>query len=359
MPSSRRFTGGDYDIKAFEYSVNRWRIIAAAAILLAGLISWLVFSFWQVAPSRAVSSRGTGEGGQVGLEKLHVRLGWLANANSAGQIVAAAKGYYHDEGLDVIFREGGMVDPSVKTVASGEDDVGFANGPDLVISARAAGAPLKIVAVIQREGYHGFFVRDDSVIQTPKDWIGRRVGVKLGSPTYLYYQAILGKLGIERSGIHEVPVTYDLRLFLAGEVDIYPGAKNNEAIALEAQGIRLKCFSPVDYGIPTMGNVLFANETTLHKRRDTVRRFVHATMKGWDWCRIPEHQNAAIDYLVAYSQRLDAANEFRALNMTLPFVGNGDVDRNKLAAIIDMQFRFGGLSRRVSVAEVTDSVTTN
>jgi ABC-type nitrate/sulfonate/bicarbonate transport system substrate-binding protein len=286
------------------------------------------------------------------LIKLNVRLGWLVNANSAGQIAALARGFYRDEGLDVTFHEGGLADPSVKTVAGGADDFGFANGPDLVISARAAGAPLKILAVIQREGYHGFFVREDSSITTPHDWIGRRVGVKIGSPTYLYYLTILNKLGIDRASIHEVPLGFDVRPFLTRDVEVLPGAKNNEAITLEAQGIRLRTFSPADYGIPTMGNVLFTREAMLYEHEETVRRFVRATMRGWIWCQALENRDAAIDYLVAYNPKIERLKERRALEETLPLVGDGSIDRNKLSQIIDNQFHYGGLARRVTVEEI-------
>jgi NitT/TauT family transport system substrate-binding protein len=295
----------------------------------------------------------------TGLIKLNVRLGWLVNANSAGQIIALARGFYREEGLDVTFHEGGIADSSVKTVACGADDLGFANGPDLVISARAAGAPLKILAVIQRESYHGFFVREDSNIATPHDWIGRRVGVKMGSPTYLYYLAILNKFGIYRASIQEVPLGYDVGPFLTRDVEVLPGAKNNEAITLEAQGIRLRTFSPADYGIPTMGNVLFTTEAMLHEHEETVRRFTFATMRGWLWCQAPENRDAAIEYLLAYNSKIERSKERRALDETLTLVGDGFVDKVKLADIIDNQIRYGYLARRVTVEELIAPLKTH
>jgi NitT/TauT family transport system substrate-binding protein len=330
--------------------------MALTVAVFIALVGWLASSFRQ-------ASRGPIKTAQVGLKsteliKLNVRLGWLVNANSAGQVVALARGFYRDEGLDVTFHEGGIADPSVKSVASGADDLGFANGPDLVISARAAGAPLKILAVIQREGYHGFFVREDSGIETPHDWIGRRVGVKIGSPTYLYYLAILNKLGIDRASIHEVPLGYDVLPFLTRNVEVFPGAKNNEAITLEAQGIRLRTFRPADYGIPTMGNVLFTSDAMLHQHEETVRRFVRATMRGWVWCQAPENRDAVIDYLVASNPKIDILKEKRALEETLLLIGDGSIDRAKLADIIENQISYGGLARRVTVEEIVASLST-
>jgi ABC-type nitrate/sulfonate/bicarbonate transport system substrate-binding protein len=330
-------------------------VIALMVGILIGLLGWLAVSFQHVVPGM-MKPEQIGDQKSPELIKLNVRLGWLGNANSAGQIVALARGFYREEGLDVTLHEGGIAAPSVKTVAAGADDLGFANGPDLVISARAVGAPLKILAVIHQEGYHGFFVREDSGILTPNDWVGQRVGVKVGSPTYLYYQIILTKLGIDRTAIYEVPLGYDVHPFLTRDVDVLPGATNNEAITLEANGIRLRYFLPADYGIPTMGNVLFTTEAMVRNSPDTMRRFVRATMRGWAWCKVQENRDVTIDYLIAYNPKLERLKEKRALEETLSLVGNGDIDKDKLARIIDNQIHYGDLARRISVNEITASL---
>jgi ABC-type nitrate/sulfonate/bicarbonate transport system substrate-binding protein len=305
--------------------------------------AYLTARFWPAGP---------GGGPAPPAEKLRVRLGWLVNANSAGPVVAAARGFYRDEELVVMLSEGGMAQHAVRSVAAGEEDLGFANGPDLVISARAAGVPIKIAAVIHREGYHGFFVKDNSDIRAPRDWPGKRVGVKPGSPTYTYYLALASKLGIDRNTVREVPLGYDPRPFLAGDIDVYPGAKTNEAVTFEQQGIRVRCIDPEDYGIPTIGTVLFASEPTLRCRSDAVRRFVQATMRGWDWCRPAGNREEVVSHLAALNPGLDRRKELRALELTLPLVGTGEIDRARLAAFIDVQTRHGDLSRPVTIDEL-------
>jgi ABC-type nitrate/sulfonate/bicarbonate transport systems, periplasmic components len=332
--------------------MNKRRILTVLIIVVLIILGWFASLFWYKSPSQSQPLQGAGPSPKE-LIKLNVRLAWQANANSAGQIVALARDFYREEGLDVTFNEGGIADPSVKTVAGGADDLGFANGVYPIVAARAVGAPLRIVAIIHQEGYHCFCARDNSGIQTPKDWVGRRVGVKpSGSATYYYYQMLIRKLEIDRSTISEVPVGYDVRPFLAEEVDVFPGARNNEALTIEGYGIRLKCISPEDYGIPTIGHVLFTTEAMLHAREDVVRRFVRATMRGWNWCRVPENRNAVIEYLVAYNPKIDRSKERRALDETLLLVGDGSINKNKLANIIDSQMLYGDLAHPVTVDEI-------
>jgi|GEM_PF-836148 ABC-type nitrate/sulfonate/bicarbonate transport system substrate-binding protein len=291
-----------------------------------------------------------------GLKKVNVRLGWQVNANSAGQIAALEEGFYQQAGLDVILRPGGLADPSVKTVGGGEDLIGFANGPDLVINAVAAGAPLKIVAVIQQQSYHGFFVRKDSNIKSPKDWSGRRVGVKYASPTYLLYQVLLAQEGVDPSTVTEVPLQYGLQPFLAGDIDVYPGAITNEAISIERQGIPLRIIHPADYGIETCGNVIFSTQDVIDGSPELIASFVEATMRGWRWCLDESNEERTLDYLQKHSPSLDREKEREALRLNASLVqhprGIGHVDMEKLGRILAYMREFGVLNVSINPQDI-------
>lgn len=286
------------------------------------------------------------------LALVNVRLGWAVNANSAGQVAAAELGFYRGEGLDVRLHSGGLVDPSVRTVAAGADTIGFANGPELVIAARAAGAPLRIFGTVQNKGYHVFCAKKESGIRTPADWIGRRIGVKIGSPTYLQYKVLLSKFGIESSQVEEIPLGKSLQPFLANQVDVYPGAATNEVVSLQLQGVQVHCISAEDYDVPTMGNVMFAAEETISTQSKMLRRFLRATMRGWEWCRLSGNRASAVEFLMATNPKLDARKEAKALDLTLDLIGSGSVDRRKLEQITLYQREFAGLSGGLSIEDL-------
>jgi ABC-type nitrate/sulfonate/bicarbonate transport system substrate-binding protein len=273
------------------------------------------------------------------------------------------EGYYQQAGLLVTLNPGGLDFPSVQTVVAGQDQIGFANGPDLVIRARAAGAPLRIVAVVHQRSSHGFMVRTKSGIRTPKDWEGKRVGVKFASPTYLLYQVILKKEGVDRSKIEEVPLKYGLQPFLEGQIDVYPGAFTNEAISLEMMGTDLSRMDPVDYGINSFGNVMFTTERMIKEHPDIVRRFVQATLRGWEWCLRCENHEQAVKYLQRYSEHLSSGKELAALRLNIDLVapkelgGNpvGWIDTKKLQAIVGYMREFGVLEKNIGVDDLVDS----
>ena len=65
----------------------------------------------------------------------------------APYFIAADRGWYAEEGLEVEFFEGQGSSSTVQLVAAGEDDFGFA-ASEAVISAVSQGAPVKMVANI-------------------------------------------------------------------------------------------------------------------------------------------------------------------------------------------------------------------
>src|SRR5687768_18442650 len=62
--------------------------------------------------------------GPASSRPLDVSLGWQANANSIGQIAALEKGFYREVGLDVRLHPGGLTQPSLHAVASGQHGIG-------------------------------------------------------------------------------------------------------------------------------------------------------------------------------------------------------------------------------------------
>ncbi len=296
------------------------------------------------------------------LERVSVRLGWQVNANSAGQIVALEEGFYRKAGLLVTLNPGGLDFPSVQTVSAGGDQIGFANGPDLVIKARAAGAPLKIVAVIQQRSFHGFMVKASSGIKTPKDWEGKRVGVKYASPTYMLYRALLKKEAVDRDKIEEVPLKYGLQPFLEDHIDVYPGAFTNEAISLEMMGTKLTRVHPADYGINTCGNVIFTTERMIQEHPETVRGFVQATLRGWEWCLERSNQAEAVKHVQQHSKHLKKEKELAALQLNVDLVGAEELGKNpvgwidveKLKAIVGYMREFGVIEKDVAASDLVD-----
>ncbi|MDP3446213.1 MAG: ABC transporter substrate-binding protein, partial [Ignavibacteria bacterium] len=111
--------------------------------------------------------------------KVTVRLKWLHQAQFAGFYYAKEAGFYKDAGINVTINPGGVDFPAVQMVSAGSEQFGV-TAADQLLLAREKGIPVVCLAVIYRKSPVVYFAKTSSGIKTPKDFIGKKVGVKLG-----------------------------------------------------------------------------------------------------------------------------------------------------------------------------------
>lgn len=272
--------------------------------------------------------------------QLNVRLGWTINANSAGPIVADALDFYSTAGLHVDLRPGGLGAPALNNVLGGVDDIGCTNGIDPVLKAQSTGVGLRILAAFHQKSYHAFFVRSGEGLDRPVDWVGKNIGVKHASPTFVLYQALLARAGVSRSSVIEFPLGQDPLLFLQGYIDVYPGAITNEGVFFELEGIPVDEVLPSDFGIETYGTVCFVTDKFYKQNRDILYRFIEATVQGWKWASKTENEERVLDFLLEKDSKLSREKERLALRRTLKFVFDegatvGEISSARVQAIVD------------------------
>ena len=123
--------------------------------------------------------------------------------------MAKEKGYYKSEGLDVNIQPGGPDFPAVQMVTGGNEQFGV-TGADQILIARSKGVPVVALAVIYRRNPFVLFSLAKSGIKTPADYVGKKVGVKIGGNEELIYRAVLAKAEIDKSKLTEIPVKFDM-----------------------------------------------------------------------------------------------------------------------------------------------------
>ena len=109
-------------------------------------------------------------------DTVKLQLKWMTQAQFAGYYVAAAKGYYTDEGLDVTILPGGPDIAPEQVIAGGGADVIVAWMP-AALAAREKGVPL--VNIAQPFKHSGLMLTclKESGITTPADFADKTLGV--------------------------------------------------------------------------------------------------------------------------------------------------------------------------------------
>lgn len=214
-------------------------------------------------------------------DAVSLRLKWFNQAQFAGFYLAKENGLYQAAGLDVQVQPGGPDFPAIQMVAGGNEQFGVTSA-DQILIARGKGVPIVAVAVLYRKSPFVLFSLKQSGIDAPAKFGGKKIGLKVGGNEELVYRAVLKKTKVAAQGLTEVPVKFDMTPLLSGQIDVWPGYVINEVLTAREKGFDVNIIWPSDYGLDLYADTLFTTEAMLRDHPDQVRRFVAASLQGWN-----------------------------------------------------------------------------
>nr|WP_315188576.1 ABC transporter substrate-binding protein [uncultured Albidiferax sp.] len=219
-------------------------------------------------------------------EKLTVQLKWVPQAQFAGYYVAAAKGYYKAEGLDVTIKPGGPDISPVQVIAGNNADVIVNWMPD-ALAAREAGVPLvNIAQVFNRSGLM-LTCKKASGVASPKDLKGKTLGVWFGGNEYPFLNW-MAKLGLKPdTDIKVLKQGFNVDPLLQNQAACVSTMVYNEYWQIIDAGVKesdLVTFFYEDQGAASLEDGLYVMEAKLKDPAFVARmgKFLRATFKGWN-----------------------------------------------------------------------------
>ena len=223
-------------------------------------------------------------------DKVTLRLDWSALGYHAPFYVALDRGYYKQAGLDVEINEGKGSNTNVQLVGRGQDTFVFADAAAAAKSA-SIGLPVKVIMGIYRRGMAGI-VFQKGAMKSPADLKGKTLAVTVGDGPYQMLAGYLRANNLDPESVKTQNVDAGSKLRIAAEGRVDGTATYVPASAVVMEGISGKEFTGFLYAdsglnVPSLGIV--ANTRTLETQPDVVRRFLAATVRGWeDGRRDPE-----------------------------------------------------------------------
>src|SRR5262249_3864649 len=154
--------------------------------------------------------------------------GFTVQANPTLSVIQAKElGYFKTEGIDIAwdFTTSGVQAIQLTGVnqyqASSVADLGN------IANAVAQGVPIRGIAMMSQRSGKALAVRKGSGITRPKDFEGKKVGIK-GALPWTEYLAMLAYDKVDRSKITEVPIGFSSVELKDGTVDVLPVFTGNE-----------------------------------------------------------------------------------------------------------------------------------
>ena len=249
-------------------------------------------------------------------DQLTLLLDWFINPDHAPILVAEARGYFADAGLEVeIIAPADPNDPP-KLVAAGQAEIAISYQPQLHIQVDQ-GLPLARIGTLVATPLNSLVVLADGGVRSIADLAGRKVGFSVGGFEDALLGAMLAKHGLTLEDLELVNVNFALTpALLSGQVDGVIGAfRNFELNQLELEGRPGRAFYPEEEGVPVYDELIFIANAR-HLEDDRLPRFLDAVEKGMLY--LVNHPDESFALFIEGRPELDDELNRRAWADTLP-----------------------------------------
>ena len=248
---------------------------------------------------------GSGQTASPGPATVRLALDWTPNTNHTGFFVAKANGWYEDAAIDLEILPYASATPETLLAAhQAECGISF---QDAMTFAVAAGADIVSVVAILQKTASAIGVLADGPIERPRDLDGKtyagfgypnevptlKAVIQADGGTGDFTVATLDAAAYEALYNHKADFTIPFTAW--------------EGVEAEERGIGLRYFQFADYGFPEFYQVVLAcDRQWLEREPDAARRFVAATVRGFELAASDPDKAAAL--LVAQNPGVFDAN---------------------------------------------------
>ena len=237
---------------------------------------------------------------------VRLALDWTPNTDHTGFYVAQSKGWYRDAAVDLkILPYGSAAPEDLLAAHQAECGISF---QDSMTFAVARGANIVSVAAILQKTASAIGVLADGPIQRPRDLDGKTYagfGYPNEDPTLKFVIKADGGKGTFKTA------TLDSAAYEAlynHQADFTIPFTAWEGVEAGQRGIALRYFQFADYGFPQFYQVVLAcDRQWLERDPDAARRFVQATVKGFQFAA--DHPDDAARILIDENPGVFDANQ--------------------------------------------------
>jgi NitT/TauT family transport system substrate-binding protein len=215
------------------------------------------------------------------LDHLTLQLKWIDHSQFMGYLVAAEKGYYEDEGIDIEILAGGSDIIPEQNVYNGVADIGVTWVSSLM-TYQAQGYDLVEVAQMFQKSGLLLVSQAASGINSPEDLEGKNIGSWFGGNEYEVY-ALLEKYGLMDS-VTLVQQDYTMDQVAEGSIDAASAMTYNELKLFYDEGFNKDEANVIDMndeGVAMLEDCLFVTSEWAEANEDLLVRFLRASIKGW------------------------------------------------------------------------------
>lgn len=266
-------------------------------------------------------------------DKLVLQTTWVAQAEQGGYYQALATGIYKKYGLDVEVRSGGPQLNNMTLLLANRADV-IVSYDLQVLQGVERNFPLKAIAAPFQFDPQGIVTHGD--VNSLEQLKGKTVLVS-ASGQASWWPWLKGKYQLQDGQAR--PYTFNMQPFLADKNTAQQAYATSEVQQIKQVQPESKFYLFADYGYPAYGGILVTRDDLLQKDPDVMKRFVAASMEGWQsYLANPAAGNALIKK--ENPQMTDAILAFGVSQMkALHLIDGGDAAKQGLGVMTDKRWQ--------------------
>lgn len=263
------------------------------------------------------------------LEDFSIVLDWYPNAIHSFLYVAQEKGYFAEEGLNLVIRFPSNPNDGISMPAAGKADIGMYYLQDAIQTAVEENVPIVSVGAVTQSTLNVVIARKESGIETAKDLAGKKIGYAGTALSEAQIVSMLEYAGLSAGDCEFIDVGFDLLTAITtSQVDATIGNMvNHEVPQLEEKGIAINYFYPSDYGVPDAYELVFlAGKDAVENNPEKIKKFLRACQKGFAFMQ--ENPEEALQILLANENQenfpLSPSVETKSMEILLPVMETAD-----------------------------------
>ena len=226
-------------------------------------------------------------------DSISLQLKWKHAFQFAGFYMAKEKGFYHESGLDVSLVEKEPDTNIVEDVLSSKATYGVSDSA--LVWDRIQGKQVVALKAIFQHSPLVLLSLKSSQIDSASEIKNRRIMISAESHQNASLMAMLKSYKVDESDLNIIPMTFDLNNLIEGKTELFTAYATDQPYTLQSKGIPYNIHDPSAYGFDFYGDILFTSESELKNHPNRVKKFLQATIRGWQYAF--EHIDETIDVI--------------------------------------------------------------